>query len=289
MNENEKTIDLKGLDDSVRLYLKQIGQIPLLTQAEEIELAVKIENGDLIAKDKLMEANLRLVVSIAKKYNGNGMALLDLIQEGNIGLMKAIDKFDYTKGFKFSTYATWWIKQGITRAISDQSRTIRVPVHMVEAINKIKKIKKQLTTDFGREPKIEEIAESAEISVRKVAEILEVSKETISLDIQVDSSYGENANTTIGDFVEDKNTPAPSEFYFEREMKEQINNVLETLTEREEEIIRLRYGLGGNEAKTLQEIGEMFHITRERVRQIESRAIQKLKQPSRNKRIKMFS
>lgn len=285
INDIEQKNELKGVDDSVRLYLKQIGQIPLLKKHEEVELAKQIAQGSEEAKQKLMEANLRLVVSISKKYAGKGIHLLDLIQEGNIGLMRAIDKFDHTKGFKFSTYATWWIRQAITRAIADQARTIRVPVHMIEAINKTIKAERQLTIELGREPKLEELAKATNQEPKKVAEILEVSKEVISLDYTIGDD-GDQSN--LGDFVEDKETQSPSDTLIEKDLKEQINELLNTLTEREEEVIRLRFGLDGGQPQTLQEVGEIFGITRERVRQIESKALEKLKQPSRSKKVKVF-
>lgn len=280
------TEEFKGSPDAIRLYLKEIGQIPLLKRSEELELAIRVANGDLEANKLLMEANLRLVVSIAKKYASKGVHLLDLIQEGNFGLMKAVEKYDHTKGFKFSTYATWWIRQAITRAIADQARTIRVPVHMIEAINKLKKAEKTLTLDLGREPKIEELAEMTDLSVRKVIEILDFSKETISLDYAVGDD-GDSASM-FGSFVEDKSTLSPTDSIVEKDLKEQINELLTTLTVREEEIIRLRFGLNGENSKTLQEVGEIYKITRERVRQIEAKALEKLKKPSRNNKIKAY-
>lgn len=285
--ENGKATEkVKGSDDAVRLYLKEIGQIPLLKRNEELELAVRVANGDQEASRMLMEANLRLVVSIAKKYASKGVHLLDLIQEGNFGLMRAVEKYDHTKGFKFSTYATWWIRQAITRAIADQARTIRVPVHMIEAINKLKKAEKQLTLDFGREPKIEELAEMTEMTVSKVLEILDFSKETISLDYAVGDDG--DSSSMFGSFVEDKTTLSPTDAIVDKDLKEQINELLTTLTVREEEIIRHRFGLNGESSKTLQEVGEIYKITRERVRQIEAKAIEKLKKPSRNNKIKAF-
>lgn len=277
---------LKGTDDSVKLYLKEIGKIPLLTREEELDITMRVAQGDREAEKILMEANLRLVVSIAKKHNGRGVMFPDLIQEGNFGLMRAIEKFDYTKGYKFSTYATWWIRQSITRAIADQARTIRVPVHMIEAINKMKRIEKTLTMDLGREPSLIEIAEEMDLRIDRVTEIMEFAKEAISLDYTIGDSS--ESTSFLGDFVEDKNTISPSDSMMKSDLKDQIDEMLTTLTEREEEIIRLRYGLGGKKSKTLQEVGEIFKITRERVRQIESKALDKLKNPSRNQKVKTF-
>lgn len=272
------------LDDSVKLYLKKIGEVKLISGKEEVELAKKIEIGNEEAKTKLMEANLRLVVSIAKKYANKGLHILDLIQEGNMGLMKAIEKFDYRKGYKFSTYATWWVRQAITRAIADQARTIRVPVHMIEFINRLRKTERELVIELGREPETKEIAEKMELTIGKTKEIMEIAKDIVSLD----QAIGEDESTTLGDFVIDKGSQSPSEYVEYNDLKEQINEILTTLTEREEKVLRLRFGLDGNKTKTLQEIGEVMGVTRERIRQIESKAINKLKSPNRNKKLLAF-
>lgn len=270
--------------DPVRMYLKEIGSIPLLTSEEEKALAKRIEAGDKSAKDELAEANLRLVVSIAKKYVGRGLSFLDLIQEGNLGLMKAVEKFDYTKGFKFSTYATWWIRQSITRAISDQGRTIRVPVHMVERINKLKRVERQLIQDLGRNPKPEEIAEELGITVDKVNEILKIAEEPISLE----SPVGEEEDSDLGDFIEDSQTIMPLDATISSVLQEELDTVLNTLSSREEQVLRMRFGLDDNETKTLEEIGREFNVTRERIRQIEASSLRKLRHPNRSKKLKDF-
>ena len=260
-----------AMDDPVKVYLKEIGHVPLLTAEEEIELAVKISNNDEAAKSRLAEANLRLVVSIAKRYVGRGMQFLDLIQEGNLGLIKAVDKFDHTKGFKFSTYATWWIRQAITRAIADQARTIRIPVHMVETINKVKKTNSQLLHKIGRDPSAEEIAQELDMPVDKVREILRVAQEPVSLETPI----GEEDDSHLGDFIPDDDIPAPAEAAAFTLLKEQLIEVLDTLTEREEKVLRLRFGLDDGRARTLEEVGKEFQVTRERIRQIEAKALRK--------------
>ena len=270
--------------DSVRMYLKDIGQVPLLTAEDEIELAKRIEQGDEEAKQLLAKANLRLVVSIARRYVGRGLLFLDLIQEGNMGLMKAVEKFDYRKGFKFSTYATWWIRQAITRAIADQARTIRVPVHMVETINKQARISRKLQQELGREPKPDEIAEAMEIPVEKVLEIMKIAQEPISLETPV----GEEQDSSLGDFIEDHEAVAPMEAAAQELLKEQLDDMLDTLTEREENVLRLRYGLDDGKSRTLEEVGQVFGVTRERIRQIEAKALRKLRHPSRSKRLRDF-
>ena len=274
-----------SIDDPVRMYLKEIGKVPLLTAEEEIELAKKMEHGDQEAKKRLAEANLRLVVSIAKRYVGRGMLFLDLIQEGNMGLVKAVEKFDYTKGFKFSTYATWWIRQAITRAIADQARTIRIPVHMVETINKLTRIQRQLVQDLGRDPTAEEIAEKMEnITPEKVREIQKIALEPVSLETPI----GEEDDSHLGDFIEDKETLSPDEYANNQLLKDEINTVLQGLTEREEKVLRLRFGLLDGRTRTLEEVGKEFNVTRERIRQIEAKALRKLKHPTRSKRLKDF-
>ena len=276
--------DNAAMDDPVKVYLKEIGRIPLLTAEEEIELAIKISDDDEQAKKRLAEANLRLVVSIAKRYVGRGMQFLDLIQEGNLGLIKAVDKFDYTKGFKFSTYATWWIRQAITRAIADQARTIRIPVHMVETINKVKKANSQLLHLNGREPTPEEIAEYLEMSVEKVREILRVGQEPVSLETPI----GEEEDSHLGDFIPDDDALAPADAASMSLLKEQLAEVLKTLTPREEKVLSLRFGLEDGNPKTLEEVGKEFNVTRERIRQIEAKALRKLRHPSRSKKLKDF-
>ncbi|WP_051452836.1 RNA polymerase sigma factor RpoD [Atopobacter phocae] len=275
------------INDSVRMYLKEIGRVPLLNAEEEVELAKRIEEGDPIAKQELAEANLRLVVSIAKRYVGRGMQFLDLIQEGNMGLMKAVEKFDHTKGFKFSTYATWWIRQAITRAIADQARTIRIPVHMVETINKLVRIQRQLLQDLGREPTPEEIGAEMDLATEKVREILKIAQEPVSLETPI----GEEDDSHLGDFIEDEGATSPAEHTAATLLREQLDEVLEQLTDREENVLKLRFGLSeehNNEVKTLEEVGKVFGVTRERIRQIEAKALRKLKHPSRSKQLKDF-
>ncbi len=276
----------KGItvDDPVRMYLKEIGKVPLLSADEEIELAKKMENGDEEAKKKLCEANLRLVVSIAKRYVGRGMLFLDLIQEGNLGLIKAVDKFDWRKGYKFSTYATWWIRQAITRSIADQARTIRIPVHMVETINKLIRVSRQLLQEYGREPLPEEIAEEMGISEEKVREILKIAQEPVSLETPI----GEEEDSHLGDFIPDEEVPAPAEAAAFSMLKEQLVEVLDTLTEREQKVLKLRFGLDDGRARTLEEVGKQFDVTRERIRQIEAKALRKLRHPSRSKKLKDY-
>ena len=278
--------DEKGMavDDPVKVYLKEIGRVPLLTPEEEIELAIRIADDDQKAKQRLAEANLRLVVSIAKRYVGRGMQFLDLIQEGNLGLIKAVDKFDYTKGFKFSTYATWWIRQAITRAIADQARTIRIPVHMVETINKVKKTNSQLLHKNGRDPSAEEIAAELDMPVDKVREILRVAQEPVSLETPI----GEEEDSHLGDFIPDDDAPAPADAASMLLLKEQLNDVLKTLTQREAKVLALRFGLEDGHPHTLEEVGSEFGVTRERIRQIEAKALRKLRHPSRSKRLKDF-
>ena len=273
-----------AMDDPVRVYLKEIGRVPLLTTEEEQVLAMRIADNDPEAKKRLAEANLRLVVSIAKRYVGRGMAFLDLIQEGNLGLIKAVDKFDYTKGFKFSTYATWWIRQAITRAIADQARTIRIPVHMVETINKVKKTSTQLLHKNGHDPSAEEIADELGMSPDKVREILRLSQEPVSLETPI----GEEEDSHLGDFIPDDDAPAPAEAASLILLKEQLGEVLSTLTEREEKVLRLRFGLEDGRSRTLEEVGKEFNVTRERIRQIEAKALRKLRHPSRSKKVKDF-
>ena len=273
-----------NIDDHVRMYLKEIGKVPLLTWEEENDLAQRMEAGDENAKKRLAEANLRLVVSIAKRYVGRGMHFLDLIQEGNLGLIKAVEKFDYKKGFKFSTYATWWIRQAITRAIADQARTIRIPVHMVETINKLLRVSKQLLQEYGREPSADEIAKEMQMSVDKVREIMKLSQDPVSLETPI----GEEEDSHIGDFIADDDVPAPAEAAAFTLLKEQLMNVLETLTDREKKVLILRFGLGDGKARTLEEVGREFNVTRERIRQIEAKALRKLRHPGRSKKLKDY-
>ncbi|MCR4608774.1 MAG: RNA polymerase sigma factor RpoD [Eubacterium sp.] len=295
--DDEEEIDMEQIDlsvpegvsieDPVRMYLKDIGKVPLLTAEEEIELAKKMEDGGdegEEAKKKLAEANLRLVVSIAKRYVGRGMLFLDLIQEGNLGLIKAVEKFDYTKGYKFSTYATWWIRQAITRAIADQARTIRIPVHMVETINKLIRVSRQLLQELGREPTPDEIAEEMNLPVDRVREILKISQEPVSLETPI----GEEEDSHLGDFIQDENVPVPAEAAAFTLLKEQLVEVLGTLTEREQKVLRLRFGLDDGRARTLEEVGREFSVTRERIRQIEAKALRKLRHPSRSRKLKEF-
>ncbi len=274
----------EGLDDPVKVYLKEIGRVPLLTPDEEIDLAKRMADGDTYARQRLAEANLRLVVSIAKRYVGRGMHFLDLIQEGNLGLIKAVEKFDYTKGFKFSTYATWWIRQAITRAIADQARTIRIPVHMVETINKVKKVSSQLLHENGHEPTVEEIAEAMGISEDKVREIMRVAQEPVSLETPI----GEEEDSHLGDFIPDEDAQVPAEAAYQSLLREQLSGVLGTLTPREEKVLRLRFGLEDGKPRTLEEVGSEFNVTRERMRQIEAKALRKLRHPSRSKKLKDF-
>ena len=285
----EEQLDLSvpegiAIDDPVRMYLKEIGKVPLLTADQEIDLARRLEEGDESAKQQLAEANLRLVVSIAKRYVGRGMLFLDLIQEGNLGLIKAVEKFDYRKGFKFSTYATWWIRQAITRAIADQARTIRIPVHMVETINKLIRISRQLLQEYGREPTPEEIAKEMGISESKVREIIKIAQEPVSLETPI----GEEEDSHLGDFIPDDDAPAPAEAASFALMKEQLTEVLDTLTPREEKVLRLRFGLDDGRQRTLEEVGKEFNVTRERIRQIEAKALRKLRHPSRSKKLRDY-
>ena len=291
---NEDEVDMENLDlsipdgisieDPVRMYLKEIGKVPLLSAEEEIELAKRMENGDQEAKKRLAEANLRLVVSIAKRYVGRGMLFLDLIQEGNLGLIKAVEKFDYRKGYKFSTYATWWIRQAITRAIADQARTIRIPVHMVETINKLIRVSRQLLQELGREPTPEEISEEMGMPVDRVREILKISQEPVSLETPI----GEEEDSHLGDFIQDDNVPVPAEAASFTLLREQLVEVLGTLTEREQKVLRLRFGLDDGRARTLEEVGKEFNVTRERIRQIEAKALRKLRHPSRSRKLKDY-
>ncbi|MGL4344764.1 MAG: RNA polymerase sigma factor RpoD [Cellulosilyticaceae bacterium] len=287
--EEENEIDFTlpegiSIDDPVRMYLKEIGKVPLLSADDEIKLAQRMENGDQEAKKKLAEANLRLVVSIAKRYVGRGMLFLDLIQEGNLGLIKAVEKFDYRKGYKFSTYATWWIRQAITRAIADQARTIRIPVHMVETINKLMRVSRQLLQELGRDPQPEEIAKVMDMPVSKVREIMKISQEPVSLETPI----GEEEDSHLGDFIPDDDVPVPAEAAAFTLLKEQLIEVLDTLTEREQKVLRLRFGLDDGRARTLEEVGKEFNVTRERIRQIEAKALRKLRHPSRSKKLKDY-
>ena len=292
--EDEEEVELDKIDlsvpegvsieDPVRMYLKEIGKVSLLSADEEIELAKRMEKGDEAAKKRLAEANLRLVVSIAKRYVGRGMLFLDLIQEGNLGLIKAVEKFDYRKGYKFSTYATWWIRQAITRAIADQARTIRIPVHMVETINKLIRVSRQLLQELGREPSPEEIAEEMDMSVDRVREILKISQEPVSLETPI----GEEEDSHLGDFIQDDNVPVPADAAAFTLLKEQLIEVLGTLTEREQKVLRLRFGLDDGRARTLEEVGKEFNVTRERIRQIEAKALRKLRHPSRSRKLKDY-
>ena len=283
LDDNTLTKDL-NINDPVRMYLKEIGQIKLLTNEEELDLADRILSGDEEAKTILAEANLRLVVSIAKRYVGRGMLFLDLIQEGNIGLMKAVEKFDVSKGYKFSTYATWWIRQAITRAIADQARTIRVPVHMVETINKLARIQRQLTLELNREPSEEELAKKMNTSVDKIREIYKISQEPVSLETPI----GEEDDSHLGDFIKDEHNMSPEEYATNEMLKDEISDILLTLTEREEKVIRLRFGLEDGKARTLEEVGQLFGVTRERIRQIEAKALRKLRHPSRSRKLRDY-
>ena len=294
MLSEEDEVDMENIDlsvpdgisieDPVRMYLKEIGKVPLLSAEEEIELAQRMEEGDEDAKKRLAEANLRLVVSIAKRYVGRGMLFLDLIQEGNLGLIKAVEKFDYRKGYKFSTYATWWIRQAITRAIADQARTIRIPVHMVETINKLIRVSRQLLQELGREPLPEEIAEEMNLPVERVREILKISQEPVSLETPI----GEEEDSHLGDFIQDDNVPVPADAAAFTLLKEQLEEVLGTLTEREQKVLTLRFGLEDGRARTLEEVGKEFNVTRERIRQIEAKALRKLRHPSRSRKLKDY-
>lgn len=276
--------DSVSIDDPVRMYLKEIGKVALLSSEEEAELAQKMSEGDAQAKKRLAEANLRLVVSIAKRYVGRGMLFLDLIQEGNLGLIKAVEKFDYTKGYKFSTYATWWIRQAITRAIADQARTIRIPVHMVETINKLIRVTRQLVQELGRDPSPEEVAKELNMPLDKVSEIMKIAQEPVSLETPI----GEEEDSHLGDFIQDDDAPAPSEAATFTLLKEQLSEVINTLTAREEKVLRLRFGLDDGRARTLEEVGKEFNVTRERIRQIEAKALRKLRHPSRSKKLKDY-
>ncbi len=276
--------DSISVDDPVRMYLKEMGKVPLLSADEEIEIAQRVEKGDEKAKEKLAEANLRLVVSIAKRYVGRGMLFLDLIQEGNLGLIKAVEKFDYTKGYKFSTYATWWIRQAITRAIADQARTIRIPVHMVETIHKLSRVKRQLVQSLGRDPLPEEIAEAMDVSVERVREIIKIAQDPVSLETPI----GEEEDSHLGDFIPDDDIPHPSDAAAATLLKEQLMQVLSTLTPREEKVLRLRFGIDDGRQRTLEEVGKEFNVTRERIRQIEAKALRKLRHPSRSRKLKDY-
>ena len=280
----EQALSDIGLDDPVKMYLKDIGRVPLLSAEEEVELAKRMQENDAAARKRLSEANLRLVVSIAKRYVGRGMLFLDLIQEGNLGLMKAVEKFDYQKGFKFSTYATWWIRQSITRAIADQARTIRIPVHMVETINKLTRVQRLLLQELGREPTPEEIAERMGVTEERVREIQKIAQDPVSLETPI----GEEEDSHLGDFIEDEKTATPSDSVATTMLKEQLLGVLDTLTPREEKVLRLRYGIDDGKPRTLEEVGKEFNVTRERIRQIEAQALRKLRHPSRSKKLKDF-
>ena len=287
--EDIENIDLSvpdsvGVDDPVRMYLKEIGKVPLLTSDEEVELAKRIADGDEEAKKQLSEANLRLVVSIAKRYVGRGMQFLDLIQEGNLGLIKAVEKFDYTKGYKFSTYPTWWIRQAITRAIADQARTIRIPVHMVETINRLLRTQRQLVQDLGREPTVEELAEELKLPVARVREIQKISQEPVSLETPI----GEEDDSHLGDFIQDDHMPVPMDAAAATLLREQLTEVMSSLTEREQRVLRLRFGMDDGKARTLEEVGKEFDVTRERIRQIEAKALRKLRHPSRSRKLKDY-
>ena len=294
MIAEEEEVDMENIDlsvpegvsieDPVRMYLKEIGKVPLLSAEREIELAKRMEEGDEDAKKELAEANLRLVVSIAKRYVGRGMLFLDLIQEGNLGLIKAVEKFDYHKGYKFSTYATWWIRQAITRAIADQARTIRIPVHMVETINKLIRVSRQLLQELGREPLPEEIAKELDMPVERLREILKISQEPVSLETPI----GEEEDSHLGDFIQDDNVPVPAEAAAQTLLKEQLDEVLDTLTEREQKVLRLRFGMNDGRARTLEEVGKEFDVTRERIRQIEAKALRKLRHPSRSRKLRDY-
>ena len=294
MIAEEEEVDMENIDlsvpegvsieDPVRMYLKEIGKVPLLSAEREIELAKRMEEGDEDAKKELAEANLRLVVSIAKRYVGRGMLFLDLIQEGNLGLIKAVEKFDYHKGYKFSTYATWWIRQAITRAIADQARTIRIPVHMVETMNKLIRVSRQLLQELGREPLPEEIAKELDMPVERVREILKISQEPVSLETPI----GEEEDSHLGDFIQDDNVPVPAEAAAQTLLKEQLDEVLDTLTEREQKVLRLRFGMNDGRARTLEEVGKEFDVTRERIRQIEAKALRKLRHPSRSRKLRDY-
>ena len=294
MIAEEEEVDMENIDlsvpegvsieDPVRMYLKEIGKVPLLSAEREIELAKRMEEGDEDAKKEMAEANLRLVVSIAKRYVGRGMLFLDLIQEGNLGLIKAVEKFDYHKGYKFSTYATWWIRQAITRAIADQARTIRIPVHMVETINKLIRVSRQLLQELGREPLPEEIAKELDMPVERVREILKISQEPVSLETPI----GEEEDSHLGDFIQDDNVPVPAEAAAQTLLKEQLDEVLDTLTEREQKVLRLRFGMNDGRARTLEEVGKEFDVTRERIRQIEAKALRKLRHPSRSRKLRDY-
>ena len=291
---DEEDVDVENIDlsvpdgvsveDPVRMYLKEIGKVPLLSAERDIELAQRMEEGDEEAKKELAEANLRLVVSIAKRYVGRGMLFLDLIQEGNLGLIKAVEKFDYHKGYKFSTYATWWIRQAITRAIADQARTIRIPVHMVETINKLIRVSRQLLQELGREPTPEEIAKELDMPVERVREILKISQEPVSLETPI----GEEEDSHLGDFIQDDNVPVPAEAAAQTLLKEQLDEVLDTLTDREQKVLRLRFGMNDGRARTLEEVGKEFDVTRERIRQIEAKALRKLRHPSRSRKLRDY-
>ena len=287
VREKEPRVSLNdsvSIDDPVRMYLKEMGKVPLLTADEEIEIARRVENGDESAREKLAEANLRLVVSIAKRYVGRGMLFLDLIQEGNLGLIKAVEKFDYTKGYKFSTYATWWIRQAITRAIADQARTIRIPVHMVETIHKLSRVKRQLVQTLGRDPSIDEIAEAMDVSIDRVREIIKIAQDPVSLETPI----GEEEDSHLGDFIPDDDIPLPSDAAAATLLREQLMQVLSSLTPREEKVLRLRFGIDDGRQRTLEEVGKEFNVTRERIRQIEAKALRKLRHPTRSRKLRDY-